>query len=89
MKKYRRTFVDDPLVIDSFESIERYLIELLERKLDSLEALKKWLKDKSELEAVIEEEMAWRYIRMSIDTTNDSFQKALSLIHISEPTRPY
>ena len=76
MKKYRRTFVDDPLVIDSFESIERYLIELLERKLDSLEALKKWLKDKSELEAVIEEEMAWRYIRMSIDTTNDSFQKA-------------
>lgn len=76
MKKYRRTFVDDPLVIDSFESIEKYLTHLLERELQSLSDLKQWLKDKSELEAVLEEDMAWRYIRMSIDTANEAHQKA-------------
>ena len=77
MKKYRRSFVDDQLVIDSFESVEKYLTLLLDRNLDSIEALRQWLKDKSELEAVLEEDMAWRYIRMSIDTANE-----LSLIHI-------
>ena len=76
MKKYRRSFVDDQLVIDSFESVEKYLTLLLDRNLDSIEALRKWLKDKSELEAVLEEDMAWRYIRMSIDTANETFQKA-------------
>ena len=76
MKKYRRSFVDDQLVIDSFESVEKYLTLLLDRNLDSIEALRQWLKDKSELEAVLEEDMAWRYIRMSIDTANETFQKA-------------
>ena len=76
MNKYRRTFVDDQLVIDSFESVEKYLIDLQDRNLDSLASLKQWLKDKSELEAVLEEDMAWRYIRMSIDTGNETHQKS-------------
>ena len=76
MNKYRRSFVDDQLVIDSFESVEKYLTLLLDRNLDSTEALRQWLRDKSELEAVLEEDMAWRYIRMSIDTANEEFQKA-------------
>ena len=76
MNKYRRSFVDDQLVIDSFESVEKYLTLLLDRNLDSTEALRQWLIDKSELEAVLEEDMAWRYIRMSIDTANEEFQKA-------------
>ena len=71
MNKYRRSFVDDQLVIDSFESVEKYLTLLLDRNLDSTEALRRWLKDKSELEAVLEEDMAWRYIRMSIDQKID------------------
>ena len=62
----RRSFVDENLLIDSFESVEKYMNELLNREISSPEELKKWLKDKSELEAVLEEDMAWR----------------LSLIHI-------
>jgi oligoendopeptidase F len=76
MNKYRRSFVDDQLVIDSFESVEKYLTLLLDRELNSIKALRQWLKDKSELEAVLEEDMAWRYIRMSIDTASDEHQKA-------------
>jgi oligoendopeptidase F len=73
---HRRIFVDDNLLIDSFESVAKYLDNLVERKLESPSDLKKWLKDKSELEAVLEEDMAWRYIRMSIDTTNNEFSEA-------------
>lgn len=74
--KNRRTFVDDSLLIDSFESLAQYLNNLLSREINSSQELKTWLKDKSELEAVIEEDMAWRYIRMSIDTRNKEFSKA-------------
>lgn len=74
--KNRRCFVDENLVIDSFESVENYLNTLLTKDIDSKEALKQWLKDKSELEAVLEEDMAWRYIRMSIDTTNEEYSEA-------------
>jgi len=74
--KNRRSFVDENLLIDSFESVENYLNTLLTKKIESKEELRQWLKDKSELEAVLEEDMAWRYIRMSIDTTNEEYSKA-------------
>ncbi|MBT5932387.1 MAG: M3 family oligoendopeptidase, partial [Flavobacteriales bacterium] len=74
--KNARSFVDDHLTIDSFESVENYLNDLLNRKINSPAELKTWLKDKSELEAVLEEDMAWRYIRMSIDTRNEDYSKA-------------
>ena len=64
--KNRRSFVDDNLLIDSFESVAIYMNNLLDREISSPEELKTWLTDKSELEAVLEEDMAWRYIKMSI-----------------------
>ncbi len=74
--KNARSFVDDHLTIDSFESVEKYLNHLLLREINSSAELKTWLKDKSELEAVLEEDMAWRYIKMSIDTRNEHYSKA-------------
>jgi len=44
---------------------------LQERPILSSTDLKNWLKELSELEAVIEEDGAWRYIRMTIDTTDE------------------
>ena len=91
--KHRRIFVDDRLLIDSFESVAHYLDNLVNRKLESPSDLKKWLKDKSELEAVLEENMAWRYIRMSIDTTNTEFSEAynffVSEIHKFNPLKNF
>ena len=71
--KNRRSFVDDNLLIDSFESVAIYMNNLLDREISSPEELKTWLTDKSELEAVLEEDMAWRYIKMSIDTRNEEY----------------
>ena len=40
--KHRRIFVDDNLLIDSFESIAHYLDNLVIRNIESPEDLKKW-----------------------------------------------
>lgn len=73
-KKPSRSYVKDQLEI-SWESIESYFQELANREINSSDALYKWLQDRSELSAVLEEEFAWRYIRMNVDTTNEDFQK--------------
>src|SRR3984885_7335968 len=54
-----------------WESIEPLLKELTERSINSVEELEHWLHDRSELEAALEEDFAWRYIRMTCDTTSE------------------
>jgi len=74
--KPKRSFVAQDLVIDSWESIEKYYQDLLDRSIDTLEDFKQWLHDQSELEAVLEENAAWRYIKMTIDTTDKELSEA-------------
>lgn len=59
----------------TWEEISKYFEELVLRKIENTDQLLKWFKDKSELDAVLEEEFAWRYIRMNIDTTNTEYAK--------------
>ncbi|MDQ3191709.1 MAG: M3 family oligoendopeptidase [Bacteroidota bacterium] len=70
--KKKRTFLSDILTINSWESIRPYFENLLNRSLNSLEDVENWLRDRSELEAVLEEDAAWRYIKMNIDTTDQN-----------------
>lgn len=74
--KSPRTFVAENLVIDSWESIQNYFEELAHRATNSQEEYVKWLHDKSELEAVLEEDAAWRYIKMTIDTRDEKLSNA-------------
>ena len=67
-----RHFVANDLLIDAWDKLEPYFKALLERPLQSEQALEQWLRDRSELEAVIEEEGAWRYIRMTINTKDET-----------------
>jgi oligoendopeptidase F len=76
LKKQARTFLSEGLVIDSWETIKSYFVDLNERELNSAEDLAKWLLDRSELDAVLEEDAAWRYIRMTIDTRDESLNNA-------------
>ncbi|MFT5858863.1 MAG: oligoendopeptidase F [Flavobacteriaceae bacterium] len=71
-----RKFVEANLTIDSWESIESYYKDLLNRKIESEADFKTWLLDQSELEAILEEDAAWRYIKMTIDTTDESLSTA-------------
>ena len=65
-----RKFVSEDLIIDSWSKIEPLFESLLNREILSAKHLEIWMLDRSELEAVLEEDMAWRYIKMNIDTTD-------------------
>lgn len=54
-----------------WDNLEPILNELLARPVADVSGLEQWLKDKSELEAALEEDFAWRYIKMSCDTANE------------------
>jgi len=54
-----------------WENLEPLLIELRDRQINSVEELEHWLRDRSEFEAAIEEDFAWRYIRMTCDTVSE------------------
>lgn len=70
-----RHFVSPELSIDAWEKIEEYYRNLLDRDITKKEDFMVWLKDISELEAILEEDMAWRYIKMTINTKDEALSK--------------
>ena len=74
INKKQRTYIPQDLKME-WESLSPILDELLKRDINNVEELEKWLKDKSELEAALEENFAWRYIKMSCDTANEDLVK--------------
>ena len=76
INKYNRKFVANDLIITTWETLKAYFENLVNRSINSKEEYIQWLSDKSELEAVIEEDAAWRYIKMTIDTRDESLNEA-------------
>lgn len=74
INKKPRTYIPEDLKME-WDSLSPILDELLKRDINNVEELEKWLKDKSELEAALEENFAWRYIKMSCDTANEDLVK--------------
>lgn len=68
--KKERKYIPANLDI-TWEALEPFYTELLERPISSVVELEKWLQDRSELEAALEEDFAWRYIRMTCDTASE------------------
>lgn len=65
----QRAYLPKELTLETFEDILPFFKELQERNFDTPQAFQKWIQDGSELDAFLEENGAWRYIKMSIDTT--------------------
>ena len=74
INKKSRKYIPQELSI-TWESLEPIFTELQNRDLHSVNELELWLKDRSELEAALEEDFAWRYIKMSCDTANEKLVK--------------
>jgi oligoendopeptidase F len=66
--KIKRNFIPDTFTVKSKEDLLPYLENLKNRTFNTVEDLKKWWADKSETEAFLEENMAWRYIKMTCNT---------------------
>lgn len=76
--KLSRRFIANDINLQKFEDIQPYFETLLSKELSSISIYTDWLKDVSELEAFLEENMAWRYIKMTIDTTNETHNASYS-----------
>jgi len=76
--KLKRNFVSNDLQINDWIDLENYYKNLTSRTINSLEELKKWLIDWSELDAIVSENFAWRYIKMTCDATNEELVKSFT-----------
>jgi len=68
--KKDRKYIPENLEL-KWDNLEPLFKELADRTINSAEELEQWLRDRSELEAALEEDFAWRYIRMTCDTTSE------------------
>lgn len=75
LEKAKRNYLPKDLTIE-WPVLEPIFNELLKREITSIDELEKWLRDKSEVEAALEEDFAWRYIKMSCDTANEELVKS-------------
>ncbi|MFN8282865.1 MAG: M3 family oligoendopeptidase [Chitinophagales bacterium] len=76
IKRNKRSYLDDSLVIHTWQDIESYYTELSNRAINNKEELLKWMSDRSETDAVLDEEYRWRYIRQTCDTENETHKDA-------------
>jgi len=70
ISKKQRTYISADLNMQ-WEYLEPIFNELINRSINSVSELGQWLRDRSEIEAALEEDFAWRYIRMTCDTTDE------------------
>ena len=91
IKKLPRHFVPENFTISNWENLEPFFKDLQERNIDTKETLEQWLKDQSELEAVINEDACWRQIKMTCDTENKSLEEAFNFfcLEIQPKIQPY
>ncbi len=91
IRKLERHFLPADFSITDWDHMEPYLKDLEERTINSREDLEKWMKDSSELEAVISEDACWRQIRMTCDTENKELEQAFHyfVLEIQPRIQPY
>ncbi|HEX2523572.1 MAG TPA: M3 family oligoendopeptidase [Terriglobia bacterium] len=73
---FRRRFLPPLIDFSSWEKIEPFFQKLEGRSLETAEGLETWIRDRSELMDVVNEEGSLRYIRMTCDTENLDLKKA-------------
>jgi len=73
---FARRFLPPLIDFSSWGKIEPFFQQLEGRSLETAEELEAWIRDRSELMDVINEEGSLRYIRMTCDTENLELKKA-------------
>ena len=74
----KRNFIPSNFTITTWELLQPFFKDLQDRQLNSEAELEKWLKDYNELGAVVSENMAWRYIKMTCDTANEELRNSFN-----------
>ncbi|MFM7486398.1 MAG: M3 family oligoendopeptidase, partial [Cytophagales bacterium] len=72
----KRGFLPEEFTFTNWAELKPYFEKLLARPIHSTSELRAWLKHRSELESVINEDIGWRYIRMTCHTDNEEYTKS-------------
>jgi len=72
----QRRFLPNKLKVTSWDVLAPYFNQLVERPINNKHDLEEWLKDRSELEAFVSEDLAWRYVKMTCNTEDKELEKA-------------
>jgi oligoendopeptidase F len=78
IEKLPRKFLPEDFTITTWDKLEPYFLELEQREINSSAELEDWLRDSSELEAVVSEDASWRQIRMTCDVESKELQQAFA-----------
>lgn len=91
IEKNPRHFLPEDFTVTTWDVLQPYFEDLQSREINNKEQLDKWLKDISELEAVVSEDACWRQIKMTIDTTNKEYEDAFTYfcLEIEPKMKPY
>lgn len=71
LKQAPRRFLPDEFKITVWSRLKPYYAELLSREIQSVKELENWILDRSELQSLVQESFAWRYIRLTTNTSDD------------------
>ena len=71
-----RIFLPEEFKVNDWDTLKPYFQQLLDREINSADHIRSWFRDRSELEAVVSEDLAWRYINMTCDTSNEIYQQS-------------
>lgn len=66
-----RKFLPEEFKLTVWSRLKPYYQDLLKRPINDLDDLKQWISDRSELESVVSECFAWRYIKITVDSSDE------------------
>lgn len=75
ISKKKRTFLPENYILTNWDNLKSYFEDLKNREINSTEEFTSWLNHRSELESYISENFAWRYIKMTCDTSDVALQE--------------
>ncbi len=74
--KAKRTFIPYDFEIKSWEDLKPHYDFLIAQEPDSVESLEAFLRQINELDSVVAEDFAWRHIKMTCDTQDESLRQS-------------
>lgn len=72
-----RSFLPQDFKVETWEQLSSWIDKLMDQSIESVEDLEQWLKNRSEFESVVGEDMRWRYVKMSCNTDDKKAREAL------------
>jgi oligoendopeptidase F len=91
IRKLPRHYLPVDFQVSDWVSLEPFFQELEQRDIPDVAALEQWLRDLSEVEALVSEEACWRQVRMTCDTENKALEEAFNYFYleIQPKLQPY